>query len=138
MSFYQWSDTLNVGHSAIDGDHRRLVSLINQLHDAMKAGKGSDHCTHVLDELIDYTDTHFKREEALMRQTGFEGLGRHKATHDRLIEQVQQLRADMRAGKLSLTVDLMNFLKDWLNNHIMGDDKELAAFLTPGEQAEAS
>ncbi|HKJ77385.1 MAG TPA: bacteriohemerythrin [Gammaproteobacteria bacterium] len=137
MGFYHWSDTLKVGHAAIDGDHRRLVSLVNQLHDAMKAGKGRDQCGDVLDELIEYANTHFKREEALMERAGFEGMARHKANHDKLLEQVRRLRADFYDEKLSLTMDLMNFLKDWLNNHIMGQDKELAAFLMPCHQAEA-
>lgn len=137
MAFYRWSDTLNVGHAAIDGDHRRLVSLINQLHDAMKAGKGREHCGDVLDELIKYANTHFKREEALMERAGAADTARHKASHDQLLAQVQRLQADFEEEKLSLTMDLMNFLKDWLNNHIMGYDKELAAALAAYHQAEA-
>ena len=137
MGFYHWSDTLNVGHAAIDGDHRRLVSLVNELHDAMKAGEGRQHCGEVLDELVRYADTHFKREEALMERAGFAHLAHHKTSHDQLLNQVRRLQADFNDEKLSLTMDLMNFLKDWLNNHIMGQDKELVAYLMPAHQAEA-
>ncbi|MCC6132451.1 MAG: hemerythrin, partial [Acidobacteria bacterium] len=55
MSLITWSDELSVGVSAFDNQHKRLVALINELHDAMSAGKGSKVLGKILSELADYT-----------------------------------------------------------------------------------
>ncbi len=86
MAFFNWTSDLASGNSQIDSDHKQLIGLLNKLHDAMSAGKGNAVLGTILDELISYTATHFKREEMLMQQIGYADFVSHKAEHVKLVE----------------------------------------------------
>lgn len=128
----EWSDALKVGHSVIDRDHQRLVALINKLGDAMSAGQGRDACGSVLDELINYTQTHFANEERLMALHRYGDESRHKAEHVKLVQEVRDFKARYDAGTATLSVSLLHFLMEWLTRHILESDKALAKGIPPG------
>ena len=130
MAFVQWSDQLSVGINTIDDQHKKLVSIINRLYDAMKSGKGSEILSEVLSELIEYTKYHFSTEETLMKNNAYPNYQSHKSLHSKLVEKVMDLELDLKAGRIALSVQVFHFLKDWLVNHIQGEDKKYAPFLT--------
>jgi hemerythrin len=123
MALIEWSDKLSVNIPSIDDQHKVLVDLINQLHDAMKTGKSKDVIASVLSSLIDYTKKHFAHEEKCMTQTCYAHLKDHKCQHDDLAVKVLQFEADFKAGKVGLTMEVLTFLQQWLNGHIMKSDK---------------
>jgi len=84
----------------------------------------------ILEELIGYTASHFELEEQYMTRYAYPEYKGHKAIHDKLVGQVLELKSAVAAGKNIISIDLMNFLKDWLQNHIMSIDKKLGAFLS--------
>ena len=127
-NFIDWSDDLSVGVEQIDEQHKKLVSLVNEMHEAITERRASEAAMEVLDQLILYTQTHFQMEEALMDLLEYEGFEEHKARHDELIEQVGELRTKLESGKASINFALMHFLKRWLTNHILGDDAEMGAY----------
>jgi hemerythrin-like metal-binding protein len=57
-------------------------------------------------------------------ESGFPGLGAHQALHQQLTKQAGELMEKIKAGKMVLTVSLASLLKDWLVNHIQGQDKQ--------------
>ncbi|NUN70995.1 MAG: hemerythrin family protein [Bacteroidetes bacterium] len=123
MALIQWSEKLAVNIPSIDGQHRILVDLVNQLHDAMKAGRSKEVIADVLNRLIDYTKLHFAHEEACMTKSCFAHAKDHKCQHDELASKVLQFQADFSAGKVGLTMEVLNFLQQWLSGHIMKSDK---------------
>lgn len=129
MAYFSLSEELKVGNSFIDSDHQKLISLVNQLHDAMAKGHGKDILGKILNELIHYTREHFKREEDEMRKISYAGLAAHKDEHDKLIQEVVALQAKFISGNGMLSVQVSTFLRNWLTNHIMGTDKKLASAL---------
>jgi len=129
MSIFTWSDDLSVGVQAFDNQHKRLIALINELHDAMAAGKGSTVLGSILSELADYTAYHFKAEEAIFEKYGYPGLGSHRASHDDLTRKVLDFKSQFEAGKAVLSMEIMKFMTDWLTNHILGEDKAYTAYL---------
>jgi len=129
MSLITWNDSLSVGFEPIDEQHRRLVELINKLHSAMAQGKGSQTLSSVLDGLIDYVQTHFASEEAMMKINDYPGYAAQKSQHIDLTRQVLELRSQFATGQTVITMDVMKFLKDWLVDHIQGSDKQLGAYL---------
>jgi hemerythrin len=132
MTMMEWSDALKVGHGMIDRDHQRLVGLINKLGDAMEGGQGREVCGPVLDELIDYTRTHFANEERLMSAHGYGDSAAHRTEHAKLIQEVQDFRIKYASGTATLSVFLLRFLMEWLTHHILESDKKLARALPPG------
>lgn len=129
MSLITWSDRLSVGVKEIDTQHKKLVDIINQLHDAMAVGHGKDVLVKVLDELVDYTVYHFATEERLMKAHGYDHHFTHEHEHRDLVNTVAELQAAMKSGGASLTLTTMHFLRDWLNHHILESDVKLGKFL---------
>ena len=129
--FMPWSDSWLVGVREVDAQHKHLVALLNKLHDAMTLGQGRKVLGNVLSDLIAYTKAQFALEEQLMRQHGYSEYTAHKQEHDRLAAQVVQFQQDFMVGgaSVSSSVDVLHFLRNWLQHHICGTDKKYAPFL---------
>jgi hemerythrin len=124
MALLDWNPSLSVEVAEMDAEHKKLVSLVNALNDAMKAGKAKDEMDKIFNELARYTQSHFASEERYMQRVGYPGLDKQKAEHKALLQQVTAFKADYDAGKAMVTVKLMGFLRDWVRNHIQKSDKE--------------
>jgi hemerythrin len=129
MALITWNESFAVNIKQIDEQHKGLVELVNSLHDAMKAGKGNDVMGPILSDLMRYTAIHFSTEEKLFEQFAYPENLRHKMEHDDLTSKVKAFSNDFRSGKLSVTIEVMHFLRDWLRNHILGSDLKYAPFL---------
>ncbi len=123
-----WQDGFGVGHPVIDDDHRRLFELFNEFVTAVNQYRADSEIQDVLAELLDYTDTHFDREETLMRQHGYPGYDSHKALHDSFIRQLHDVNSALDAGG-EKGAFVLGFLAKWLSGHILGVDKTLGAYL---------
>jgi hemerythrin len=129
MPLLNWNEGYSVNISQIDSQHKKLVDIINDLHDSMKAGKSKEILDKILNELIDYTSNHFKTEEKLFDKYGYPDKITHKRQHSELVEQVLKFKSSFESGKSVLSIDLMNFLKDWLVQHMTGSDKKYSSYL---------
>jgi hemerythrin len=129
MALIKWKEEYSVKVPEIDEQHKKLIDLINQLADAMSVGKGRDVLKAVLAELVDYTEYHFRTEEGLLREHGYPGQDRHFQAHEQLTARAAELRALFEGGEARLSIDVMLFLSDWLNRHILGEDKQYAPYL---------
>jgi hemerythrin-like metal-binding protein len=123
---FPWSDAYSVRIPQIDAQHKGLIRLINDLHSAMAAGKGKEASGTILDELIRYTESHFKYEEGMLRQRQYSNLAAHQTEHKKLTGQVVELRERFRSARLTMSVEVMQFLKNWLANHILVHDQAYA------------
>lgn len=130
MPLLTWTDKLSVGVGVLDNDHERLVGMLNELYDAMQAGRGKDALGHILNELIKYTQLHFAREERYFAQTAYPDAVTHKQEHASLTGQVLEAQRKYMAGAATtLPIELLQFLKNWLINHIQGSDQKYKAHL---------
>jgi hemerythrin-like metal-binding protein len=111
----------------LDHQHKNLVDMINKLHRAMKNGSGNQVIGDILDMLVDYTTTHFKDEEALMRRASYNSLDQHIQLHEKLVERIVDFQKQFHTGQALMSMEVMDFLKDWLVNHIQGADKQYSA-----------
>jgi hemerythrin-like metal-binding domain len=130
MALIQWNESFSVNVGEIDGQHQKLIGMINDLNDAMRQGKGKDILGKILNGLIGYAGTHFKLEEKYFDQFGYPDTDNHKKEHSNFKQKVAAFKNDFNAGKLGLSIELIDFLSDWLRNHIMGIDKKYAPFFT--------
>jgi hemerythrin-like metal-binding protein len=125
----EWSDRFSVNIETVDSQHRKLVELLNNFHDAMKAGKGKEIMARTLSDLVDYTSYHFSTEEGLFKVHAYPDYMQHKKEHDVLTKQALELKERYSRGELIISADTMAFLKNWLSNHILGSDMKYAPFL---------
>ncbi len=128
MALITWSDRMSVGVERIDKQHRQLIDLLNCLHGEMLAGRGLQAVLEVLNNLVQYTKTHFATEEMLFRNHGYPQAQAHKQEHDELTDKAAALAREVSSGRATLTLPAMNFLKDWLANHILKSDMAYKPF----------
>lgn len=129
MALFEWTEDLSVGVLTIDEQHKKLIAIINELNDAMKNGKAKEIIGKVIKELLDYTKYHFSKEEGLMAQANYIGIESHKLIHSQFVKNIENFENDFKNGKITVTLELINFLKDWLIKHIMGTDKKYSSTL---------
>lgn len=129
MSFVSWSDELSVGIDEIDNQHKQFIDMINELHLAMKSGKSAVVLPAILTKLSDYAVFHFSHEEKVLQSYNFPELLTHKMIHDKFTKEIKKLFEDLASKKTLLSIDIMNSLKDWLVQHIMGQDKKYSEFI---------
>jgi hemerythrin len=128
MALIDWTKDLSVNVAEIDAQHRKLISMLNELNDAMKQGKGKDILGRIINDLYAYAGSHFQTEEKYFDQYKYPETPSHKVKHAEFVKKIADFKNDYESGKVAMTVDLMNFLKDWLKNHIQGTDKKYSTF----------
>ena len=128
MAFFEWTDQLSVNVQAIDSQHKKLIEMINSLNEAMLAKKGREMQKATIDAMVDYAATHFMLEEGYMKKFNNPDYDAHKSEHDEFTRTAQDLKERADTKGFGLTLEIMGFLKNWLQNHIMGTDKKYSAF----------
>jgi len=129
MALMTWKADYSVNIKQIDDQHKKLIELINTLHDAMAQGRAKEALQRVLQELVTYCATHFKFEEQLMESNGYPDFAAHKDKHTKMTGKVLALQKEVEAGKVAVSMDVMRFLEQWLDKHILGTDKKYGSFL---------
>lgn len=132
MAFIDWSPSFSVGSVILDADHKKLLGMLNGIYDAWDGGAGTAELNTLFDQLLDYTEEHFTREERRLMDRGFPGLAAHHAAHENLRELVMAFRSRYLAGLApeQLTEDVTKFLKSWLLDHILGEDMKYKELFT--------
>lgn len=129
MALIEWNDSFSVGVATIDAQHAGLVNTLNELHDAMMGGHGRERTEALLTSLIAYTKSHFACEEAMLEAAGYADLEEHRVLHRKLTEQVQEYVERYQRGESTVSLHLLNFLRSWLVEHILQEDKAYAPTL---------
>ncbi len=133
MTHIEWTDDYKLGLPAIDSDHEQLLGLCNDFLDAAQAGSPIQKLAATLEQLIVQTRAHFLAEERMLDRHGYPGLAIHKAEHERLLTQAETLKArydnTARESEQAVTVEIADFLKFWLLDHIRTNDRSYRPFL---------
>lgn len=119
-----WTSDLELGIGVIDSQHQRIVEYINQVEHARQTASAAE-LSEVLDELVDYTLSHFAFEETLMEEAGYPFIKAHKKVHQLFTKRVDAFQQRAKAGE-DITDELLHVLKAWLINHIKRDDRDYA------------
>lgn len=117
-----WTDDLDTRIDVIDKQHRRIVDYINDLEVAHTSGD-KESVRRVLDDLIDYTMSHFAFEESLQEEAGYKYAKPHKKVHDLFIRRVNDYVERFKLGE-DVSDSLHQMLTSWLINHIKRDDAD--------------
>ncbi len=125
MAIMIWSDGFSIGVEKLDTDHIILFSLINYLNDSRLEGEGERTVGPLLNALISYAETHFGREEGMMRIAEYEenAYQLHKEEHDQFTKKVLGMKKEyLVKGPGGMSEDLGEFLSQWLVDHILEVD----------------
>lgn len=115
-----------LGISELDEQHRQMTELVNLLIDAVRTDVGEDRSTRLLNELVDYTTSHFNTERELMERFDYPDRATHNASHDYLLVEIADFGDQLaQQGKLFM----VKLIRDWLLQHIAREDRRLGTFL---------
>lgn len=124
MALLAWHEDLNTGIELIDHQHMRIVDLVNRLQPARNA-QARVRLMQRIEELIDYTISHFSFEESLMEESNYPFRHAHKRVHEIISSRLDAYRLRARQGE-DVSQSLRNLFERWLFEHIRGDDKAYA------------
>lgn len=127
MPLITWNDSIALGLPSMDVQHQRWIDLINNLHEAMRQGKGREVIGRTLADMADYARTHFTAEETLLTLHKYPDYAAHKAQHDAFMARVRGWQ--QQTGDAALTLEVMSWLKDWLVSHIQTVDRAYVPWL---------
>lgn len=133
----EWTPDLLTGVDLIDYQHKMLCFYINTLHRATKRGADKSVISEIVDYLKLYTATHFSTEEQYFEHSAYPDVEAHKKIHVKFVDKVVQVQRELNAGSLTVGDDLLEFLKDWLINHIRVTDHEYVKFVQASLAREA-
>ncbi|MCP5053669.1 MAG: hemerythrin family protein [bacterium] len=133
QELFVWNESLSVKRPELDDQHRKLFDLINTYFDAMKEGNAQDIIFDTIQELLNYADFHFSKEEEYFDSFDYEHAEEHKAEHRNFIEKIKSYKTMLEKGEKKvngklITVELWIFMKDWLINHLKVEDKKYSTY----------
>jgi hemerythrin-like metal-binding protein len=128
MPLIEWTDEYSVGLEIFDAEHKKLVAIINRLHDSFSGGMDHSVTDAALDELVEYTILHFSHEESFFDDWAYPDQAAHRVAHQELREQVDAYRASAK-GSIEMALELITFLRYWLLGHILSEDKKFCRYL---------
>ncbi|HTS74990.1 MAG TPA: bacteriohemerythrin [Bryobacteraceae bacterium] len=129
MSLFAWNPAYSVGCAEIDEQHQQLFQMADDLHRAMLERRGKETIGGLLKRLVAYTVYHFSAEERQMKQSGFPNYIEHHAEHVKLTQRVVEYQEKVLKGETSVSIEVLQFLSDWLKHHIQGSDQKVGAHL---------
>ncbi|MFH1913676.1 MAG: bacteriohemerythrin [Pseudomonadota bacterium] len=126
-----WNDENSVGVASIDEQHKQLVAITNSLFQAIVRDAGVEVIFGILDEMARYADQHFAHEEALLTEYGFppDLLERHIGEHRDLTGKVHDFIRRARQNNDLIDLEVYDFLRDWMTDHLQRTDRTYADFL---------
>ena len=131
MAVFEWSADLEIGVFELDLQHRSLVAIANQFHDAVESGRPEHTIQWILDELLLYTKMHFETEEKYMRRYEHEQSSVHKSEHAEMLKAMRRFKRKLKAGE-DIADEVLDFLGAWLAEHLTGLDRSLGESFKAG------
>ncbi|MCF7825973.1 MAG: bacteriohemerythrin [Candidatus Marinimicrobia bacterium] len=119
-----WDKSYSVGVKELDDQHKKMIEFINNLEMSSHTTDNRDSMVKVLNGLVAYTKDHFANEELYFRQFDYDKTDDHIQEHLKLMSEVEQLVYKFELREPLDLNKVMEFLKTWLVDHILGADQE--------------
>jgi hemerythrin-like metal-binding protein len=124
-----WRNEMSVGNDLIDQDHRYLLCLFNSI-ELILSDKGlRDQLPFYFDQLLEYTQFHFDREEKIQLKSEYAGFYEHKQKHQQIIQRLEEVNEELKKGEKEVEEDLVGLVREWIVDHLIQTDKEMTSHL---------
>ena len=127
-----WTSRYATGIKVIDNQHRELVKLINQLHQACLLGEEGARPVYkeAMHKMVEYVRFHFTAELEILAQIKYPDYNDHKKQHDNLIRDILVAAKESKEGKKFVPNHFVRTLMDWVFGHIAIYDKRYSEYVT--------
>lgn len=120
----EWEQKYSVGVEELDNQHKLMFVTINELLDAINENKTEEHLGHIIESLVKYKTFHFATEEKYFKQFNYEESEEHILKHREFNEKLTALKEKYPSYTVEFAFELVDFLEDWLINHLMVEDQK--------------
>lgn len=137
-----WLQSMSVGVREWDGDHRKLLKLINDLGKLSVRAKTVEEINNAFQTLSEYANIHLRSEEKVMERMGYPELDAHKVQHEEFRKWIKDLQDRFEANPDEWNMrETGDYLLNWLYSHILTIDMQYKDFFKSrsvdlGEQLE--
>ncbi|WP_291327720.1 hemerythrin family protein [Desulfovibrio sp. UCD-KL4C] len=114
-------ELLCTGVGIIDGQHNNFIKILEKIRLQIST-LSQNEISSALDELFLYSLYHFETEEQILKKYNLESFPEHLEQHREFSEKMEQFKMDCMLEKLELNIELIDFLEQWLINHIKNTD----------------
>ena len=126
MALIEWREEFNTGVSEVDHEHKEIVDLINELHEAMGEDASQDEIGRFLGDVFSKISSHFALEETVMRKHNYDEYDDHKSDHEKLLDDLRDIMDDAEEGTgKNYKTALAESVRDWFVNHFKTKDARL-------------
>ena len=126
MPYYEWSESTSVGVQSLDDDNKRIIGIINQLHECLQRGSPADVLNEIFDSLIAYVEAHFSREEKVIEACGYPHAKIHQEEHVVFTEHLYKQREEQAALRVFSNVFFVSLLARWRASGLASASRPLA------------
>ncbi len=120
----KWETKFETGINRIDEQHKQLVAIMNKLHENIIIQKDGSLVNDLLMDLKIYTIDHFTTEEKMLKKYNYPAEKEHIEEHQKFINKVSENLFDVSSANLAKGYRLVEFLKDWITDHVLMHDME--------------
>jgi len=125
MNKITWKDEYSIGHEEIDDQHKKIVELINELDES----DSPEITTSIISKVNGYVRHHLDYEEQLLQSLGYPEFEQHKELHIHYSKEISNLTVQATFLDNFAPAELLEFLKQWWDNHILIEDRKYKAFI---------
>jgi hemerythrin-like metal-binding protein len=131
---FRWKKEYYTNIDEVDNQHQHFLNIINDLYDAILKRETDKRLEGIFNDLIDYTEKHFRTEEKYFDEFKYKYTDEHKIEHNLLRERLKELQGQYNTNKTVLSFALIDFLVEWLTNHLEEmDSKYIECFKEHGK-----
>lgn len=129
-----WRKGMSVSNDVIDHDHYFMINFLNTIELVLQTPNEREMLKEVLNQLHEYAVNHFRREESIQRKIEYPQSLHHKNSHSSLLKELEDLQNEINENDKSEEISknaphINEFLRGWLINHILKEDKQLKPYL---------
>jgi hemerythrin-like metal-binding domain len=130
MAFLEWSDEFSIGVEIFDNEHKALMAILNELHLAVSNRRERAELERICFKLMEHAVQHFRHEELYFQDWAYPEREAHSAAHKHLRRQIFSMQDKLLTDPSGDGGEAMSsFLRQWLTQHILSDDRQYGAFL---------
>ena len=124
MALIEWNDSYNIDIAEIDDQHKLLVQIINNLHNAITTNKNPEVIGDIIDKINDYANFHFRTEEIYFDEYGYTEAEDHILKHNEFREKAKEFKQKFQNDENGVGDEVLDYLEKWLIEHIQGEDQQ--------------
>ncbi|TCO10537.1 bacteriohemerythrin [Natronoflexus pectinivorans] len=121
----EWKKEYSIDVPQIDEEHKTLIKSLNEFYEGLRINSSKENLDILIQRLLKYAESHFSNEEKYMQSINYQNIEEHSKEHKEFMSKANDFYEKFRSGKMMVSFEVTNFIKDWIVHHILNEDMKL-------------